>query len=36
VRVGRKVLYRKEAVRDWLRDQEARKTGQQRAAAVRR
>jgi len=36
VRVGRKVLYRKEAVRDWLRDQEARKTGQNRAAAVRR
>lgn len=25
VRVGRKVLYRKGAVRDWLRDQEARK-----------
>jgi hypothetical protein len=36
VRVGRKVLYRMEAVRDWLREQEARKTGQQRAAAVRR
>jgi len=36
VRVGRRVLYRKEAVRDWLRDQEARKTGQQRTAAVRR
>ncbi len=36
VRVGRKVLYRMEAVRDWLRDQEARKTGQNRAAAVRR
>jgi hypothetical protein len=36
VRVGRKVLYRKEAVRDWLRDQEARKTGQHRTAAVRR
>ena len=25
VRVGRKALYRKGAVRDWLRDQEARK-----------
>ena len=25
-----------EAVRDWLREQEARKTGQNRAAAVRR
>ncbi len=36
VRVGRKVLYRMEAVRDWLRDQEARKTGQNRVAAVRR
>jgi len=36
VRVGRKVLYRKEAVRDWLREQEPRKTGQHRAAAVRR
>jgi hypothetical protein len=36
VRVGRKVLYRMEAVRDWLRDQEARKTGQHRAAAIRR
>ena len=27
VRVGRKVLYRMEAVRDWLREQEARKAG---------
>jgi phage terminase Nu1 subunit (DNA packaging protein) len=36
VRVGRKVLYRKEAVRDWLREQEARKTGQRSAAAGRR
>lgn len=36
VRVGRKVLYRKAAVRDWLRDQEARKTGQHRAVAGRR
>ena len=36
VRVGRKVLYRKEAVRDWLREQEARKTGQRGAAAGRR
>ena len=36
VRVGRKVLYRMEAVRDWLREQEARKTGQQRAVAGRR
>ena len=25
VRIGRKVLYRKGAIRDWLRDQEARK-----------
>jgi hypothetical protein len=25
VRIGRKVYYRKEAVREWLRDQEARK-----------
>jgi hypothetical protein len=36
VRVGRKVLYRKEAVRDWLREQEARKTGQRGSAAGRR
>ena len=36
VRVGRKVLYRMEAVRDWLRDQEARKTGANRAVAGRR
>jgi predicted DNA-binding transcriptional regulator AlpA len=36
VRVGRKVLYRKAAVREWLRDQEARKTGQHRAVATRR
>ncbi len=36
VRVGRKVLYRMEAVRDWLRDQEARKLGVSRALAGRR
>ncbi|SEO09396.1 hypothetical protein SAMN05216227_104616 [Pseudorhodobacter antarcticus] len=36
VRVGRKVLYRMEAVRDWLRDQEARKAGVSRAVAGRR
>ena len=36
VRVGRKVLYRMEAVRDWLRDQEARKAGASRAVAGRR
>lgn len=36
VRVGRKVLYRKEAVRDWLKEQEARKTGQHKAVARRR
>ena len=36
VRVGRKVLYRKEAVRDWLRDQEARKAGHRAAATGRR
>ncbi len=36
VRVGRKVLYRKEAVRDWLKEQEARKTGQHKAVAGRR
>ena len=36
VRVGRKVLYRMEAVRDWLREQEARKQGVSRAVAGRR
>ena len=36
VRVGRKVLYRMEAVRDWLREQEARKAGVSRAVASRR
>ncbi len=36
VRVGRKVLYRMEAVRDWLRDQEARKASVSRAVAGRR
>jgi hypothetical protein len=36
VRVGRKVLYRMEAVRDWLREQEARKLGVSRAVAGRR
>jgi hypothetical protein len=36
VRVGRKVLYRKDAVREWLCEQEARKTGAHRAVAVRR
>ena len=36
VRVGRKVLYRMEAVRDWLREQEARKTGQHRTVSGRR
>ena len=36
VRVGRKVLYRMEAVRDWLREQEARKQGNSRAVAGRR
>ena len=36
VRVGRKVLYRMEAVREWLRDQEARKAGANRAVAGRR
>ena len=36
VRVGRKVLYRMEAVRDWLRDQETRKAGASRAVAGRR
>jgi hypothetical protein len=36
VRVGRKVLYRKDAVCEWLRDQEARKTGAHRAVAAKR
>ena len=36
VRVGRKVLYRMEAVRAWLREQEARKQGVSRAVAGRR
>ena len=36
VRVGRKVLYRMEAVREWLRDQEARKQPANRAVAGRR
>jgi hypothetical protein len=36
VRVGRKVLYRMEAVRDWLREQEARKALTSRAVAARR
>ena len=36
VRVGRKVLYRMEAVRDWLREQEARKALVSRAVAARR
>jgi hypothetical protein len=36
VRVGRKVLYRMEAVRDWLREQETRKQGASRAVAARR
>ena len=36
VRVGRKVLYRMEAVRDWLREQDARKQGASRAVASRR
>ena len=36
VMVGRKVLYRMEAVRDWLREQEARKAGVSRAVAARR
>ena len=36
VRVGRKVLYRMEAVRDWLREQEVRKSGASRAVAGRR
>lgn len=36
VRVGRKVLYRMEAVRDWLREQEARKAAPPPSAKVRR
>ena len=36
VRVGRKVLYRMEAVRVWLREQEVRKQGASRAVAGRR
>ena len=36
VRVGRKVLYRIEAVRNCLREQEARKQGTSRAVAGRR
>ena len=36
VRVGRKVLYRMKAVRDWLREQEVRKQGASRAVAGRR
>ena len=36
VRVGRKVLYRMEAVSDWLREQEARRAGASRAVARRR
>ena len=36
VRVGRKVIYRMEAVRDWLREQEARKALTSRAVAGRR
>ena len=36
VRLGRKVLYRMEAVRDWLCEQEARKAGANRAVAGRR
>ena len=36
VRVGRKVLYRMEAVRNWLREQEARKAGVSRALSGRR
>ena len=36
VRVGRKVLYRMEAVREWLREQETRKAGVSRAVAGRR
>jgi hypothetical protein len=36
VRVGHKVLYRMEAVRDWLREQEARKAAPPRSAKARR
>lgn len=36
VRVGRKVLYRKDAVREWLCEQEARKTGAHRVVTGRR
>ena len=36
VRVGRKVIYRMVAVRDWLREQEARKALTSRAVAARR
>jgi hypothetical protein len=36
VRVGRKVIYRMEAVRDWLREQEARKALTSRAVSARR
>lgn len=36
VRVGRKVLYRMEAVRDWLCEQESRKASVSRAVAGRR
>ena len=36
VRVGRKVLYCMEAVRDWLCEREARKAGANRAVAGRR
>jgi len=36
VRVGRKVIYRMEAVRNWLREQEARKALTSRAVAARR
>lgn len=31
IRIGRKVLYRRGAVKDWLLEQEARKTGARRA-----
>jgi hypothetical protein len=36
VRVGRKALYRKDAVRDWLRDQESRKQAARAAVSGRR
>lgn len=32
IRIGRKVLYRRGAVKDWLLEQEARKTGGRRSA----